>query len=536
MNTLSKKQYPTLIVAAFLLAAIPLTHGASGPRLAPADVTTYIQIDNLAALQAKLNTDPVIKQIADSLPFTRKNKAWKKVQRQLSLTGPEIISAYFGKQVIVFSKGTSAPQGLILSRIKKADAQHAIRKLGLTPFETKGPFTYYHPKEDKKSVIAFSDQFLAAGDHAHLSYIQKTLTNLGNVPSLADDPQFKKWTANLPGKRNVLLFTRNVNRGHFHAISADITKPRIRIDITSQIPELSKGFKHIGPAAPLDFGPLPADTFAALTLNLIDAEFDRRESRFLDQLFVGKSFNRDIKPKLGAPVLLFAGSVPAKNIQPNPGHPIPAFGVALKLKDKSVGNDINAAMNRIMIIASFFSKQQLGEPVIPFGSLHNGNAYSVVNFGKAFADKFNFPTLAGSLRLTYGQVGDWYIVTTHDDFYKRCIDAAKDPKKSLAASPFFKSLTLAKPKKPIATLVINSASLTKAVDPVIKKLKGTIPIFFDIPQQFEGANRGPMRLSSSEHLVLSTLHQLFQKYNSVAIQVSRSHGQSFHIQIGINEK
>jgi hypothetical protein len=71
---------------------------------------------------------------------------------------------------------------------------------------------------------------------------------------------------------------------------------------------------------------------------------------------------------------------------------------------------------------------------------HEHGIYRVADFGKAIAtrvkdsplaDLFQLPSSAGLTHITFGPVGDWFIVCSQQAMFKQCLAVANDPDNSL---------------------------------------------------------------------------------------------------------
>src|SRR5690554_5744298 len=90
-----------------------------GAAVAPADAAVFIEVEDLAALRAELEEDPLVEYLRDLTPARREPAAWRAIQDALGLSGEEIFDRYFGSRVVLVGEGTEeGGPGVLLSRVE----------------------------------------------------------------------------------------------------------------------------------------------------------------------------------------------------------------------------------------------------------------------------------------------------------------------------------------------------------------------------------------------------------------------------------
>jgi hypothetical protein len=432
----------------------------------------------------------------------------------MGMSGEEIVDRFFGQSValVIFKPGEEDP-GLVVTKVSDADAAVAIQRLHLKQVEAfgeGGAFRVFKSQENE-SRIAIGKGWAVVARPEYAAAAKAVLEGRGK--SLADLPAFREWTARLPeGKRSATAFIRAAD-DNVHVLGAYRKGRDVTFHYRGKSPQYADLLAHVGDGKALDFGPLPASTIAAVNLNLRLPE--ALDTKQLDRMFPGKTFRKDIQPKLGAPAVAFLGEVPGDKLEPGLGFALPVTGVALKLKDPKVADDLNLAINSLLILANFAAaKWEL--PMIEVKEHRHGETtFRAANIGAAIAKRAGRDEFK-PVSVSYGRVGDWYIICTQEQFFTQCIDAAADPSKSFAASQAVTAMPLKEHEGAIATAVLKPAALAAHLESWLGHWKGVYPDVFKSAAQTEPPTPEAQLIRGGQILA-----GLLDHYQSMTLQAYR---------------
>lgn len=508
-----------LAIAALTLCTATLLRAADNPaQLAPADANVFVQINDLATLRADWANDPLAKYLQQYMPPHHEPQAWQDIQTMLGLSGEQIIDTYFGKTLSLFAVGTGEkPPGLVLSRVNADDSKAAVQKLGLESMGKFGMFELYQPS-DGKGRIAVSDQWVAMGDPKHDDFIRNALTDAGKGAALADNAQFKQWTSKLPGGWTAMGFVRDKDKDEVHTAGAYRDQRNLTLEYAGHSPHLSKVYEKLSDARATEFGPLPTSTIGAMTINVYDKTPDPRAVKFFDSILAPKSYMNEVLPKIGAPVVTFLGELKSSEIEPNPGLSVPVIGVAIHLKDASVGDDLDRILNSSLVFANLATMQWAVDPIGLTTGEYNGSKYSVADMGKPLSQKARRPEIAGLVKLTYGRIGDWYVICSHEKFYRQCLDAAAG-KAALAAAADFKAIPMKDHGQAIVSGFVRAPRLGDHIQTWLDYARPKYPQVFADAEQLD-----PARPAAKAVRGLTVLRGLLGHYQSMSLQTYRGDG------------
>ena len=426
----------------FSMGLILLTLFASATRaqqsahLAPADAGLYIEVANLAELRTQMEDDPVVALLKEQMPHRRQPRAWEQLQQVMGLSGEEIFDRYFGRRVVVIAEhARENPPGVLLTRVADGDVQLAIEKLELEPVGDVNGFTAYR-SPDGKSIMAFGRGWMAMAANRHRDYARGVLEGIEAGGSLAEDETFVKWTQRVPADRQAMVFAREGGRD-VHVLSASQDGERLKVHYAGKARQWRPLLEKVPADAtgPLTYGPLPASTIAAVSLNLKDGDGDPRVAAFMDRLLAGKSFRRDVMPKLATPAVVWLSRVRGDALTPAIEPPAPAVGVALHMRDATVAEDLQRVMEQLVVLFNVATMKWQTPPATARTVEHSGMQFRAADVGQALAERIRMPRYAGMVTLTWGRVGEWFVVTTSDAVHREAIDAAQldTPPAALAA-------------------------------------------------------------------------------------------------------
>jgi hypothetical protein len=515
--------------AAPLLAFGAAVSGADDvAKMVPADVPVYIQIDGLSEVHADAEKDPLIKFIREQAPKPAGGNPWEQLQTLMGMSGQEIVDHYFGRSVgvAVQRTGPGAP-GVLLSKVNKEDAALAVERLKLVKSGQAGGFTIYNTS-DEHGRIAFGDGWMALGDANAAAFMNTLLDQAGKGKSLADDAQFKAWTAKLPAEHAALLVAHDPQTHGHHAAAAVRSGRDYVIHYVGESDDFAPIFAKLGSAKATDFGPLPASTIFAVTLNVRESNAEGRPFPVLDQMLAPKTFSADVLGKTDAPLVLFVGEVGGDGFDPNPGFSVPTVGVMIHLKDPRVAGDIDKMIGNAVAVAGFAAAGK----VDPFGTVAVGEgdaAYHVVDLGAAIAKVTGHAELGKLGRITYGRVGEFYIVCTQENFFQKC-RATRAGSLKLGDTPDVKAAKLQEAESPVAAAVMRAPLLAAHLKTWLDYARKTRPELVEAAKADEPASGEAKAVKG-----VTLLQGLLEFYGTSTLQVRRD-GEMVRAELRLNRR
>ncbi|MBI1373438.1 MAG: hypothetical protein GC159_11980 [Phycisphaera sp.] len=493
-----------------------------GAHIAPAGTGFYIELNDLESLRSTIKNDPLWKYLRANLPVPAKQAgAWAQVQQKMQMDGGEIFDRYFGRSVVLIAEHAGDnPPGVLMSRVDKADAKLAVDRLEFQPSADGpiGPFAIYQTT-DTRTGVAFSERWMAMGDRKHGQYIKPIFESFGRGAKLADDPYYKAWTGLLPADRMGTIFARTPDHSEFHAIGAVRHGLNLSLHYAGQTRDATALFAKLGDAQAREFGPLPMSTVAAVTLNLYDSEPNPDVARAADAILAPKTLAGDVVPKLAAPLVLFAARVPGDAVSPAPGFDVPAAGLAIKLRDPAVADDLSRVLEHVRVMANFALMQQQKPTMEVRLGEHGDTKYMIVDLGAALAAQTGRPELRGVASFAYGRVGDWFVVTTHDHLFQECLDTLGSEGARLTDSEAFKALPLVDADRPVGAAFVRVEPLTEMLDTWVAHLRKMQPEAFAEAEQRTPSSPGA-RWAKGVLLIDGVLHH----FKSFTLQTHRGDG------------
>lgn len=435
-------------VALTLMGAVSACVFADSPaQFAPAESGLYLEINDIAQLRKEWESDPLADFIRKNIPMPTANKGWADAKAMLGMTDAQLIDTYFGQSAaLVFrSPGDSEP-GMVISKVAAKDAEHFRDRFKLKHVRKIGTFESYVTPDDKADVLIGGGWMIVLAQQYAVP-IRDVIT--GNRPSLASDATFKTWIAKLPAKRTGTAFIRDRTTRDVHVAGLVKRKRNLSLHYVGKSQEYAAVFAMIKNGKTNEFGPLPASTLAAASFNL-QQDPKTINNKHLEALAAPKSFGGDIMPQIGSPFVAFLGEVKGEEFDTHPGLDIPAPGFAIKLKNHEVADDITRILDSTLLFANIAMAKWEVDPILVKESTHKNIKFKTANVGIALSQRTERPELK-SLVLSYGRVGDWYIICAQDHFYRKCIDAKTNPDTGLANSESFKALGLVAHDEPIAS-------------------------------------------------------------------------------------
>jgi len=496
----------------FCLASV--ANAQDGAGLAPHDARVFIQADGMAGWIDAWEKDPLYRYLKEVAPEKKHRDAMKELEAILGMSGHDIIRKYFGTKIIYIGKeeGDGKP-GVLLSEVAKADMDHALDSIRAALVDTYGAYKIYTP-EDGSVLLGYDGKRLAVAEPRFKDYAKAVLSRAADDKSLADDAAFKEWTGRLADDRAITVYVLKPDETHAIGVVKGV-RGSLDIGYTGTFPDLRKLYPKLGDAEALEFGPLPKTTIGATMLNLEDAGIDTKGMRAIDGILanVSKNFKEDILPNLDAPLLLFLGEVSRTAVKPDPGFAVPVVGMAVKLRDTDVARDLNYVMGTAVALGNLSVMSWSKTPMTVKARTYNDVSYVAVDAGAALAAKVERPELAGTVVLSYGAVGDWFVVCTHEEFFKQIIAAEADESKRLTIN---KMIPVTDNDDPVLSSFTRMPLLSAHVATWVEYIKAKHPGLVESADADAGNTKITRAVKG-----LTVLSEVMDFYNGIGLQVKR---------------
>jgi hypothetical protein len=460
-------------------------------QLCPADARLFIRADDLTTWRAEVGEDPILAQLWRATDGLRGGSGWEAAQKKLGLSQEQMQTTYLGRTFCLIEQKLNDRRGLIvMSRAESADLAKLQGALVLKQDEVIGPFRLFitESTKDKKSYLfAFGKRWFFLTEAIHRGHLRRLLSAVAHrdvvsdqgAPSLAStEGRPHRLLRKIPAEHSLLILTRNGSGTERHAAAIVRDGKKLVTHYAATIPSLQKMAGRFDYGRGVDFGPLPASTISAATINVMDREPEGIGT--LNILIAPRSMERDVLPKIEAPMILFMGQVSSEQIKPNPFPgkkpvQIPVVGMALKLKDRSVKSDLDLLVMRTHMVANLVEldviKTFFGMRIETEGQ----TKFTVGDFGQAIAKRINdpkmatllkLPSSAGLTQLSFGRIGDWYVLCSQEAFFRQCVVAASQSEKRLTAVSDFNQFEFKKHPRQLAAIITRAPQLSTMLNSV----------------------------------------------------------------------
>jgi hypothetical protein len=464
-------RYNLALAACIALLAPAAWAEDEAAQFLPADTGAFVQINDLATWRHLIDDDPLFAPIREALPHNRHNDAWQTIQQTLAMSGDEIVDRYFGSRIVIAGPrpGWNQPIALMM-HVAPEHAQTLIDRLDLEALPKSGAFAMYST-HDNSTRFAFGRQWVAIAQSQHEPYLRQILGDAERPDSLAEDPDFQAWMNRLPADRMAFGFFRGHPSDHTAAIAVINNPSRFTVHYAGRPPHVDAVFEQIGEARARDVGPLPRSVLAVASINLRDPQPENTAP--LDRLLGGKSFATDILPHIDAPLLLFMGENDLGDDAPG-GVTIPVVGMAVKMRDDKVAADLIGMLDNAMLVASVATMNWGTPPIMTQNARYGDNRYRIADVGVALAVRTKRDELM-QVRLSYGPVGEWFVICSNDQYFNRCIDAEADESKQLCREAWFVNAPIDDVDQPIATVMLRASAASAHLRVWTNHFHDTVP-------------------------------------------------------------
>lgn len=467
-----------MIAATIFLVALfsPAARAQEPAELAPIDSGGYVQIDNLAKHFELMQDEPLLVYIQQKMEWDQFEKLTLLLNK-LEMTREQLFETYFGENVVIFGQslqggmmvpievddgeggkkiemkemtsdqwnqhyqqlddeqrqkifnpenpdhrfGQAPPRAVLFTEAPAEQIADAIEKLALEKLDHIGDFDLYRSQEDEL-LYAVNDRWFGFAQVSLEAYLRQVLGQVGGEQTLAHSEEYHNWLDQLPANRIATLFIRPTGGGEAHIMGLTHAKRNTTFHYVGFSRMLDQFIGVLSDSQTLNFGPLPSQTVAAYAVNTTLGKMTGPGPggpfmmRQLDQFFTPKSFEKDIMPKLAAPTVFFAGEVPREQFDADPGFDVPVAGVALKLKDRAVAEDIDKAGDNIVNLINLAAVASGAEAMEVQQIQHAGATLRVIDVGPYLATQR--PGWRHAVQLTFGRIGDWYMICSNAMFFK----------------------------------------------------------------------------------------------------------------------
>lgn len=466
--------------------------------LCPASVRLYVRVDGLKRWRAGARADPMVEYVNRVIGSVQPPGLWRQAGRRLGLDAAGVLDAYFGDVVAVVEQKIDGHKAVVV--MSRADHDALAKLPGAVDAEPYsglhhvGPFTLLRLREGEKDyAMAIGHRWMMLTEAEDVEHLLTLITGVATgEAALRDDEAYQKMLAKLPAsqERSVVLFSRNSRDTEHHALTVVEHGAMETVDYVARIPRLDEYVQapppevppevppeaspevlpEVPPATPsgeVQFGPLPAGTIAAVSVNVLEGSLDRLAHR--------QSHGVRLVEGLRPPIVLFLGSVPGAEVEPDPGIEVPVLGFALPADTPELAKKLDALVRMLHLVLSIGELNPV-QTVFGIRTLSHGQVtYHEADFGRAIARRFddndlgrlaNLPDAAGLTRLSFGRIGDWYVVCSQRTFFNRCIDAEADPSRRLTAAADFDGFGFTDRPRLLASALTRAPELSRLVEGV----------------------------------------------------------------------
>ncbi|MBI1371473.1 MAG: hypothetical protein GC159_01745 [Phycisphaera sp.] len=429
-------------------------------ELVPADARLYLRLDHLGPLLSRRTDDPLVAHAWKVVTSLQRPELWETTRERLGLSMDETINRYFGRSVVVTEMKLDGDWGVVvMSRASPDDLAVLPGAMNAVPWGVDGPGggkvgpmrTFSVASDGADMLVAVGQRWLMMTETKHAAHLRHLVTSVaqhtlgleGAVGPLARGEQFRATMAKLPPDAPIVMYTRNSDLTERHGLTlVDQADGSMDVHYAGQIKKLEEMVPHVEGVRGVDFGLLPAETITAVSINVL--YHPRDKSEFGQDAEMGSKMAMGVLPDLAPPLILFLARVPPESVDPNPGVAVPVLGLAVKLKSPDGAAKLDSLIRSVHMILTLTEFNVVGTIFGVHREAAGDVSYAVADFGRALARRVkdpslarlvNLPTTAGLQRLSFGRIGEWYVVSSQESFFRRCVDTYNDKSQRLDAAP-----------------------------------------------------------------------------------------------------
>ena len=449
-----------------------------------ADTDAYLRIKGLSA-HPRTGSDALLDLASELVEELRSDGFSKEVAEAFGDTPAALFHRFFGADVAVVRHGRerNAPV-MIISKAAPEDIERLPDALGAMVWSastTTGGYPTYQfsvgEKEPVEMLLAIGTNWFFLCEKQQVDGLRKMLRAGETARSvLSDHPEYRRFTPE--AEAFGFAFVRGIAKDVI-GVAAMITEEGYELDLFSEIdlpedavlpsPDESSPHPFLVERHTLDFGPIPEHAAAVFALNVLHRK--PKDLGVLDIPVIFGSVRSTILPGVEPPLIAALVEVDAPDSKGN--ETVPAFALCARVDDVSVAKALNDVMGTFHFLATLgaleFKRSIFGISKREY----KGSSYTVADFGDGIVARLpesfllplvDLPEPSGLHKLSFGRVGDWYVVSSQEACFEACIDAAENPKESWSENPVLNAPELQKLRKNLATFTLEPSRVGTLVE------------------------------------------------------------------------
>ena len=569
-----KHETPAPLVMDVVPANIASIPQNSPAHWCPSEARFYLQFDHMAKWRSERADDPLVKHLWQTIAELRPKGMWDAAAKALNMDEAALTDRYFGECLaIIGEKNDTKTPYVIVSRVNSEYLSELPQIMPLVPLQlsldiqttlpaflmdAELPFQTFSSKDGQLlfavhddwlfvAPVKFNDYFKSVLRFANIKAPERStgfpsafesLSDAPRLKSIVEDGQFQTLLAKLPRERDLFFYTRDSRRKNHHAAAVVMHGDQLQAHYVGTIDKMDDLYEQFEQGKNIDFGFMPRSTISAASLNLV-----KRDAKGLGalNLFVfPKSIEADVLPKLASPIVVFLSRVEGNRIKPDPGTAVPGLGIAIRMKDPDVANELSRIVGGLHFMADVSRLDLLGGIMGSRSVSKNGLTYRIADFGDALtkqikdpesARMFKLPNAAGLTSLTYGRIGDWFVICSQESLYHECAAAYADESLRFTSSSDFSRYPFEDKERLIMSALTQApqlAALTKELDQFWERMESQAKAQA-APADTETSKSAPEIDSADDAAVAKGSRRIRQPMEWIADAIK--HRDSFYMQV-----
>jgi hypothetical protein len=414
-------------------APVPNTDLCTSPidQWIPADTAVVVEVNHAGQWSESFGDNQLGQILLRVTPANRFIRGWRRMQRMLGQTSAQMVDNYFGQSVILLAAHTDPGSPMvIISRLANRElATDLIQKLQL---EEREVFEDHHIYQtpDAGAILSLHDTSptIIFTSERNTAYLKRLILAAKTEPLLKDDKVFNQFLTAIPDNTVLKGYVRpDGDEKHSFFVTNDANA--IKAQYIGKMSEMMSVLSQLGSNEPHQFGPLPPDCMAALSVNLNHQQLqDTSVVEMINKIIAPKTFAADLQPKLGKSIVLFLN-------KPDQMQMLPAVGIALQMKDHDLTADMDTFMKNVMVVSTMSMEKQRSQepgqaqqpiaPVQPTLVTHNKTAYRTAPVANIKMIQQGM-TVITPIQLSWGRINDWYVICSDKQTFCQCVDNPAD--------------------------------------------------------------------------------------------------------------
>ncbi len=416
--------------------------------------------------------DPLVNHLWKVIESFQSPQLWKRASQHLGLSNQQLLELYFGQVVSVADLEVGDRHAaIVMSRADSKDLAQLPEALGLSPLGRHGrigPFrTYKATEKGKEYVIGLGKRWLFITEAPYLEHMRRLWASVaGGSRPLKESERYVELMRELPDQADAVVFTNDPEHKEHHAMVIRRQGQSLTADYIAKAQRIDELLKDVEQVGGYDFGPLPRSVISAATMNVMQRAMPGDGA--FNLLLFPRNFRQHVRPWIGPPVIAFLAALEPQRVEPNPGVPVPVFGMAVKINNPAVVADLDRIVKGVHFLLSA-SRLDLGQGLFGVRRVSQGGMeYQVAEFGPIiqklagkgdFARMAKLPSSAGLTKLTFGRVGPYYLVCSQEAFFHDWYLASSDPSLRLVSTPGFGDFAFEEKPRPVASALVRAPEL-----------------------------------------------------------------------------